>query len=92
MAVFIGAVKSEKKPKQGEFVLARWNDNMQWTKGILKGETKNGFEVYDFGLKDKKYIEFYAQIAIEPYPYGKGKIWHSNKWKNRNYKNYHFTK
>ena len=78
--------------KIGDVVRGRWNKTMQWRNGIFKGETENGFEVYDFEIKDPNYIEYYAEISKNPYPYGSDKVFYSEKWKDRNYKNYHFTK
>ena len=92
MSIFLGSIDDNKKPKKGEEVFARWNDSNRWTNGIFKGETKNGFEVYNFSILEPNYIEYYAQISKEPYPYGKEKTFKSKKWKDRNYKNYNFKK
>ena len=78
--------------KVGDKIYARWNDRMSWTIGIFKGETKNGFEVYDRTIERPEYIEFYAQISKSPPPYGDKKIFYSKNFKDRNYKNYHFIK
>ena len=85
-----GSVKNINMPKVGSEVSARWNDDMQWATGIFIGETKNGFEVYDFSIEQPKYIEFYGEISTDPY--NGSEIFKSNKFKDRNYKNYHFTK
>jgi hypothetical protein len=85
-----GSVKNTNLPKVGSEVRARWNDSMQWTSGIFKGETENGFEVYDFSIEQPKYIEFYGEISKDPY--SGSEIFKSNKFKERNYKNYHFSK
>jgi len=90
MSVFLGAVDSESKPKKGEEVYARWNDTNRWTTGIFKGETKNGFEVYDHSIIKPNHIEYYAQISRLPYPHGNKKTFKSKKWSDRNYKNYNF--
>ncbi len=84
------ADSSDVLPKIGSEVRARWNDTMQWTLGTFKGETENGFEVYDFTIEKPKYIEYYSQISIDPY--NGTKIFKSDKFKDRNYKNYHFKK
>ena len=78
--------------KVGDKIYARWNDSMSWTIGIFKGETKNGFEVYDRTIERPEYIEFYAQISKSPPPYGDKKIFYSKNFKDRNYKNYNFIK
>jgi len=85
-----GSVKNTNLPKVGSEVRARWNDTMQWSSGIFKGETKNGYEVYDLSIEQPKYIEFYGEISKDPYR--GSKIFKSNKFKDRNYKNYHFSK
>ena len=77
-------------PKVGSEVRARWNDTMQWSSGIFKGETENGFEVYNFSIKEPKYIEYYGQISLDPY--NGFEIFKSKNFKNRNNKNYQFTK
>ena len=87
--VMIGAVKSS-LPKKGDEVYARWNNSMQWGFGTFKGETKNGFEVYDMTIERPEYIEYYAEISKDPR--SGTKIFKSKKFKDRNYKNYHFTK
>ena len=74
--------------KIGDKIDARWHNGMRWTSGIFKGETKNGFEVYDFSIERPKYIEYYAEISKDGY--GGSKIYESKKFKDRNYKNYHF--
>ena len=79
-----------KLPKVGSKVSARWNDNMRWSSGIYKGETKNGFEVYDMSIERPEYIEYYSQISEDPH-YGT-EIFKSKKFKDRNYKNYNFKK
>ena len=78
--------------KVGDEIFARWTDSSQWTLGTFKGETKNGFEVYDRTIERPEYIEFYPQISKLPYPYGDEKTFYSKKFKDRNYKNYHFIK
>jgi hypothetical protein len=85
-----GSVKNTNLPKVGSEVRARWNGTMQWSSGIFKGETENGFEVYDFSIEQPKYIEFYSEISIDPY--NGSEIFKSNNFKGRNKKNYHFTK
>ena len=81
-----------KNIKIGDKIYARWNDSMSWTIGIFKGETKNGFEVYNFTIERPEYIEFYEQISKLPYPYGDAKTFYSKNFKDRNYKNYNFIK
>ena len=81
--------------KIGDEVYGRWNDGNKWTLGTYKGETENGFEVYDFTIEKPDHIEFYAEISKNPYPYFSEKdevIFKSKNWKERNYKNYHFNK
>ena len=78
--------------KVGDEIYARWSDSSQWTLGTFKGETKNGFEVYDRTIERPEYIEFYPQISKLPHPYGNKKTFYSKKFKDRNYKNYHFIK
>jgi hypothetical protein len=78
--------------KVGDEIYARWTDSSQWTLGTFKGETKNGFEVYDRTIERPEYIEFYPQISKLPHPYGDEKTFYSKKFKDRNYKNYHFIK
>ena len=78
--------------KVGDKIYARWNDSSRWQLGTFKGETKNGFEVYDFTIERPEYIEFYAQISKLPHPYGDEKTFYSKNFKDRNYKNYHFIK
>jgi hypothetical protein len=73
----------------GKDIYGRWSNSMQWTNGILKGETDNGFEVYNYGIKKEVYIEYYAQISQNPYKIN-ADIIESKKWKDRNYKNYCF--
>jgi hypothetical protein len=75
--------------KIGDTIHARWNKGMRWTSGIFKGETENGFEVYDFSIEKPKYIEYYAEISKDGY--GGSKIYKSKKFKDRNYKNYNFS-
>lgn len=78
--------------KVGDKIYGRWNDSMKWTLGTFKGETKNGFEVYNFTIERPEYIEYYSQISKLPSPYGSEKIFYSENFKDRNYKNYHFNK
>jgi hypothetical protein len=85
-----GLVKNTNLPKVGSEVYARWNDSNKWTIGIFKGETENGFEVYDFTIEKPKYIEFYGEISKDPH--SGSEIFKSNRFKGRNYKNYHFSK
>jgi len=73
----------------GKEIYCRWNDSMQWWYGILKDETENGFEVYDSCIKDLQRIEYYAQISENPHKIN-ADIIKSEKWKDRNYKNYRF--
>lgn len=75
--------------KIGDTIHARWNKGMRWTSGIFKGETENGFEVYDFSIEKPKYIEYYAEISKDGYV--GSKIYKSKKFKDRNYKNYNFS-
>ena len=78
--------------KVGDEIYARWTDSSQWTLGTFKGETKNGFEVYDRTIERPEYIEYYSQISKLPHPYGNEKTFYSKNFKDRNYKNYHFIK
>jgi len=78
--------------KVGDEIYARWTDSSQWTLGTFKGETKNGFEVYDRTIERPEYIEYYPQISKLPHPYGNEKTFYSKNFKDRNYKNYHFIK
>jgi len=80
-----------KLPKVGDEVSGRWNDSMKWTLGTFKGETKNGFEVYNFTIEEPDYIEYYAQITQNPHQ-DNNKIFYSNNFKDRNYKNYNFKR
>ena len=75
--------------KIGDEVYGRWNNANNWTSGIFKGETENGFEVYDFSIEKPDHIEYYAEISEDGY--GGSKIYTSTKFKDRNYKNYHFS-
>jgi hypothetical protein len=75
--------------KIGDEVYGRWNNANKWTSGIFKGETENGFEVYDFSIEKPDHIEYYAEISEDGY--GGSKIYTSTKFKDRNYKNYHFS-
>jgi hypothetical protein len=75
--------------KIGNEVYGRWNNTNKWTSGIFKGETENGFEVYDFSIEKPDHIEYYAEISEDGY--GGSKIYTSTKFKDRNYKNYHFS-
>jgi hypothetical protein len=77
-------------PKIGSEVSGRWNDGMRWTLGTFKGETENGFEVYDFTIEKPDHIEYYSEISVDPYE--GTRIFKSNNFKDRNYKNYHFKK
>ena len=72
----------------GSIVRARWNDNTQWSLGIFIGETRNGFEVYDMCIERTEYIEYYSQLSENPHC--NTKIFKSEKFKDRNYNNYHF--
>jgi hypothetical protein len=76
--------------KIGDTIDARWHNRMQWTSGIFKGETENGFEVYDLSIERPEYIEYYAEISKDGY--GGSKIFESKKFKDRNYKNNHFNR
>lgn len=80
-----------KLPKVGDEVSGRWNDSMKWTLGTFKGETKNGFEVYNFTIEEPDHIEYYAQITQNPNQ-DNTKIFYSNNFKDRNYKNYNFKR
>ena len=83
------------KIKIGDEVYARWNEDMKWTLGTFKGETENGFEVYDFTIERPDHIEYYFEISKNPYPHFPKKdevVYQSKNWKSRNYKNYHFNK
>lgn len=76
--------------KIGDEIYGRWNNTMQWTMCIFNGETANGFEAFDFTIQQAKYIEYYCEITKNPYKLN-AEIFQSNNWKDRNYKNYHFT-
>ncbi len=77
-------------PKIGSKVDARWDSSNRWVTGTFKGETKNGFEVYDFTIETPDHIEYYSEIT-EDSDDRNGKIFKSKNFKDRNYNNYHFT-
>ena len=85
-----GGELEENLPKIGSKVEARWDNSNRWVTGIFKGETKNGFEVYDFTIERPDHIEYYAEIT-EDSDNRNSKIFKSKNFKDRNYKNYHFT-
>jgi hypothetical protein len=85
-----GEVK-QNLPKIGSKVDARWNNTNRWTTGTFKGETKNGFEVYNFTIETPNHIEYYAEIT-EDSDNRDSKIFKSKNFKDRNYKNYNFEK
>jgi hypothetical protein len=68
-------------PKIGSEVRGRWNASMQWTLGTFKGETQNGFEMYDMGIEKPEYVEYYAEISEDPH--NGTEIFKSKKFKNR---------
>jgi hypothetical protein len=79
--------------KTGDTISHRWNDSMQWSLGIFIGETSNGFEVYEYCIEREDRIEYAGQISTDGYGrYGEPIIHHSDKFKDRNYNNFNFSR
>jgi len=76
--------------KIGDTISHRWNDSMQWSLGIFIGETSNGFEVYDSCIEREDHIEYASQISIGGYQ--GNEIYYSDKFKDRNYNNFNFSR
>jgi hypothetical protein len=74
----------------GDEIRWRWNESMQWSLGIYRGETDRGFEVYDLCIELPEYIECCAEISVNPH--WETKVYKSDRFKDRNYKNYNFSR
>lgn len=72
----------QKMPIIGEEVCGRWHKGIKWTLGVFIGETKNGFEVYNYTIKEDKFIEYYFEITTEPDD-NSGIIFKSDNFKGR---------